>query len=341
MRLIAWVAFALGAALLAVIIAATDLGRLWQALGLVGWGVLLIVAARLVVHVIDALSWHVLLEPSTRPVFGRLVWMWVVGDAINALLPVAQVGGELARARLLTRAGVAGPVAAASLVVGITLSVLTLILFAGLGAILLLGSTGKQGAMTALGVVFGMTALGGLLAGFYLAQRRGLFLKLAQMVKRIAGGREWLALAGGGAALDSAVNALYRRPRAVLHCGVWRFVGWVAGALEIWVALGLLGQTPLVTDALVIESLGQAVKSFGFAIPGSLGVQEGGILLMGTAVGLTAEVAIAIALLRRLRDVILGVPVLMLWQWQEAARLARARRGGVTIPAGDKSGPSL
>lgn len=338
MKFIAWIAFSLGAALLVAIVAAMDFDRLWQALALVGWGVLLIVAARLIVHVIDALSWQILIEAETRPSFWRLAWMWIVGDAINALLPVAQVGGELARARLLTRAGVAGPVAAASLVVGVTLSILTLILFAGLGAFLLVGIAGDQGRDTARDIIFGMAALGTLLAAFYAAQRRGIFLRLAQTVERLAGGQEWLALTGGGAALDQAVIALYRRPRAVFFCGILRFLGWAAGAIEIWVALGLLGETPRVVDALVIESLGQAVKSVGFAIPGSLGVQEGGILLMGTAVGLTAEVAIAIALLRRLRDIILGVPVLMLWQWREAAGISRGLPAEKTRRTGDKGG---
>ena len=341
MKLVAWIAFVVGAAILAVIILSTDLGLLWQALRLVGWGVLLIVAARLLVHAIDAASWQVLLERGTRPGFLLLAWIWVVGDAVNALLPVAQVGGELVRARLLARAGVAGPIAAASIVVGITLSVLTLILFASLGAFLLVGLTGKEGEATALGVISGMTALGALLFGFYLAQRRGLFLRLAQMVERVAGGREWLALTGGGAALDQAVVALYRRPRAVLACGFWRFVGWAAGAVEIWVALVLLGQAPRLTDALVIESLGQALKSFGFMIPGSLGVQEGAILLLGRAVGLAAEVAIAVAVLRRLRDLLLGLPVLALWQWQEAAGLARSAPAAAPQPTGDKDAAGL
>jgi len=91
----------------------------------------------------------------------------------------------------------------------------------------------------------------------------------------------------------------------------------------------------------VIESLGQALKSFGFMIPGSLGVQEGAILLLGRAVGLAAEVAIAVAVLRRLRDLLLGLPVLALWQWQEAAGLARSAPAAAPQPTGDKDAAGL
>ena len=46
-------------------------------------------------------------------------------------------------------------------------------------------------------------------------------------------------------------------------------------------------------------------------MPGALGVQEGGFLVVGGLVGLPPELALALALVRRARDVIIFVPALI------------------------------
>ncbi len=65
---------------------------------------------------------------------------------------------------------------------------------------------------------------------------------------------------------------------------------------------------------MVIESLGQALKAAGFAVPGALGVQEGGYIVICQAFNLSPEVAIALSLVKRLREVVLGVPGLITWR---------------------------
>jgi uncharacterized membrane protein YbhN (UPF0104 family) len=52
----------------------------------------------------------------------------------------------------------------------------------------------------------------------------------------------------------------------------------------------------------------------GFAVPGALGIQEGGYIVICRALGLSPEIAIALSLIKRLREVVLGVPGLILWQ---------------------------
>ena len=70
-------------------------------------------------------------------------------------------------------------------------------------------------------------------------------------------------------------------------------------------------------DALVIEALVQAISSAAFVVPGALGVQEGGFLLIGAALGIDGTTALALAAARRLRDVIVFFPGLIAWQWAE------------------------
>ena len=47
---------------------------------------------------------------------------------------------------------------------------------------------------------------------------------------------------------------------------------------------------------LVIESLLYSIRTFAFAIPNAVGVQEGAYIVLGTAFGLTPEMAFALSL---------------------------------------------
>ena len=85
-------------------------------------------------------------------------------------------------------------------------------------------------------------------------------------------------------------------------------------------ALHVLGHGVGLGPGLVIESLGQALKAAGFAVPGALGVQEGGLIVVCALFGLSPETAIALSLAKRLREVVLGLAGLLAWHRLEAAQ---------------------
>ena len=70
-------------------------------------------------------------------------------------------------------------------------------------------------------------------------------------------------------------------------------------------------------EAVAIEALIQAVSSAAFVVPGALGVQEGGFVLIGTALGVDAPTSLALAAARRIRDLVVYFPGLVAWQWAE------------------------
>ena len=72
-------------------------------------------------------------------------------------------------------------------------------------------------------------------------------------------------------------------------------------------------------EAVVIESLIQAVSSAAFFVPGGLGVQEGGFILIGGALGLDPQICLALAGARRIRDLLIYVPGLIAWQVAESS----------------------
>jgi len=257
---------------------------------------------------------------GVRQPIGRLGWYRWLGDSINALLPVAQVGGEVVRGQLLARCGgVAGGTAAASVIVDLTLGLATLVAFVLGGLSLMLGRGDPAAAPLVLGTVLFCLPV----AAFYRLQRSGLPLRLARALAARLGGAGWQRLAGGAGTLDHELAALYARPAALARSAGWRLAAWIAGALEMALGLAILGHAIGLGDALIFEAVTQAFRNAGFAIPAALGVQEGGMMVAGALIGVPAELALTLSLVKRMRDLVLGLPALTVWQVQESRRLWR------------------
>ena len=103
-------------------------------------------------------------------------------------------------------------------------------------------------------------------------------------------------------------------------------MGWLVSSGEIWIALKCFGHPLGIVDAVVITATIEAASSSAFLVPGALGVQEGSFLVIGSLLGLSQEEALALALVRRARDVLVYGPALALWQLGEGRRLIFFRR---------------
>jgi len=66
-----------------------------------------------------------------------------------------------------------------------------------------------------------------------------------------------------------------------------------------------------------------AARSAGFVVPGALGVQEAGFIVVCDLFGIPPDAAIALSMLKRARELVVGVPGLIAWQWSEGKRLLR------------------
>jgi glycosyltransferase 2 family protein len=260
---------------------------------------------------LNARAWQILVPAARRGTLPFFFWAVWLREAVNGLLPVARVGGEVVSAQFLIRHGWRPVKAVASLVVDMTVSLLSQFTFTLLGLALLVGSSGSGGPVRE--VALGLLATVPVAAAFLWAQRFGVFTVLARLFRKLFGDR-FEALVGGAAALDRAVWRLYRRRRAVLSCFQWQLAGWVAGAGEIWLGLRFLGHGAPFVDALIVEAIIQALSSSAFIVPGALGVQEGGFLAVGGMLGLAPDLALALALMRRARDAIIFLPALVVWQ---------------------------
>lgn len=319
MRSIAYGGALAGAALFTVLIVQHGVGEVAAAVASAGSGLLLVVLAHLAPLCVHGVGWRTLLRGQSRPSLPTFVWGRWLAESFNDLLPVLQVGGNVVRAQALARAGVAGTAAGASVVVDITLNVVGELLFTLAGLMLLVSRLGSS--RLALQIVIGVVVMTAMLLGFYAVQRRGLFGLLHRIAERFAHAPEWRTVAAGAKGLDAAVERLYRNRWALVAATGCHVVGWALGALEIWVALRVLGHPVGVMATLLWESLGQAIRTAAFVVPGALGVQEGSYLLLGGLLGLPPDIALAVSLARRVRELVLGIPGLIVWQLPRASAL--------------------
>jgi len=307
--------------LFTTLIAYHGVGEIAAALARAGSGLLVVALFHLVPLLTNAIGWRCLL-PSPRPPLSTLTWARWIAESVNGLLPVAQIGGNVVRAGLIARRGVPSPQAGASVVVDITLNVLMQIVFTLIGLGILALHIGAR--QIVLPVVVGTTIMGSLLCGFYLAQHGGIFGGTAQWLTSVSRRIRSTTIVDEAQALDIAVTRLYRERRALVAASLWHLVSWVLGAGEVWLALLFLGHPVTLTTAVLLESLGQAIRTAAFVVPAALGVQEGGYLLIGTFFGIPAEVSIACSLAKRARELVLGLPGLVAWQVERTATSLRA-----------------
>lgn len=277
------------------------------------FGLVLTALAHLPAMVLNAQAWAMLMPRHSRPALPGMVFQVWVREAVNALLPVGRVGGEVVCYRLLRLHGMGAAPAAGGLIADVALSLVSQLLFALLGIGLLAWGGASLGWATLLG---GLLLGAGCAGGFILALRAGLISRVIAGLNAVA--RDRLSgLAEGARRLDTYMRRLWARPSALLACTAWQFAAWLAGGLEIWVACQVLGTPISVADALMIEALIQALASAAFIVPGALGVQEAGFVGLAVLAGLDPAIGAALALTRRFRDLFLYLPGLLAWAWAE------------------------
>jgi len=162
----------------------------------------------------------------------------------------------------------------------------------------------------------------------YLLLRHGsLFEHIEKWSAQLFGAGNRFVSSIEGARVDAEIRCLFRRPRRLARALAWQFAGYLVGAFETWYALRLLGHPVGIGAALAIEALSQAARHATFMVPGGLGIQEATVMLFAYAAGVTSEAALSLALIKRAREILFGVPALLSWQWVEARRLRRMGSG--------------
>jgi uncharacterized protein (TIRG00374 family) len=305
-----WVKLAMvviGAGLLATVLASTDTAQVLTLLGRIGWGFLLVLGAAALVFSADVASWLAVL-PALPFTLREGLWLWklrLVGEMLNLVTPLGGLGGEPAKGFILVKhRGLDARQTIASLLVARTSLLLSFLPFLGIGYALMQGRP-ELGADYVAAIGIGSLLFSGGILGFFLVQRLRIASRLAAFVHRFrfAGGIE--RALDEIRAVEDEVQRLYVfapfRFGAALGLA---FLGWLLGALELYVISTLLGYPLSPAEILIIEAIIQLARQATGLIPGSLGVTEGALLLLYGAFAGEPSVGVAVALVRRLRELL-------------------------------------
>ena len=315
-RVGAIIAALIGLAVATAVIGYFNVGAVLRAIAPIGlYGFVTVIAAQVVLFAPLGLAWW-LVAPSTpgqSPVFmgGRLA-----REAASDVLPFSSIGGMVIAGRVAVLGGVASPIAFGSCVVDISVEMVAQLIYTLIGVALLahqLGGFAGHGQL--IWPVLASLAIAVSVAGSFIAtQRRGLDA-IERLVRRMLP-----AAAEQTSAIAEAISEAYAKPWRLAGCLLIHMLCWFGAAGGTWLALNFIGHPLPFWSVVAIESLLFAIRNAAFLVPSGLGVQEGSYALLGPLFGLPAEAALALSLIKRARDIVIGVPVLLVWQVLEGRR---------------------
>ena len=327
-----------GLALLIGLIAWVGWRPIWASASAVGWGGFAIVCGYwLVILAVLGLAWFA--GTLDLPLAGAWPFIWgrLVREGASDVLPFSQVGGLILGCQTAIAQGVSETKVFAATVVDITTELGAQIAYTLIGVgILAFALSGMGQELKAVWIGLGaLVLIAGATAAFIALQRRGI------------GALGWLAQrflpdgAARGEAVVAELGRVYDSPRHLATASSLHLIGWFGASVGSWIALKLMHAPLPLASVIAVESLMFIARSVGFAVPGALGVQEGAYLLAGPLLGLHGETAVALSLLKRARDLCIGIPTLIAWQVVESRRLLRRRTspGDAAAPDAPRSPP--
>lgn len=305
-RLVQVVLVAAGAALLVGLVRAVGVAEIRDALAHFGVGFLAVVAIELLLDAANTLGWRATFPRGVIVPFWRLYWVRMAGTAVNQLTPTATLGGEVVKAALLRPFVTTTDAVASQIAARMSYAAAQAILVL-LGLATILGHL-RDSPELATAIVFGFALTFGGVAAFVLWQRRGFFAPLARSAARLGmQGDRWTRLHGAADALDARLATLYvERPGSFAASIGWHLVGQLLSVLQLQFILVWLGTPTSFATCLAIEAFALVLDSATFFVPGRIGVQEGGRVLVFTTLGLRAATGLTVALIVRIAQLIVA-----------------------------------
>ncbi len=310
---------ALGLAVLGLLIWHIGPGNIYEAATQLGpMALLVILIPSVMMYIIEAYGWKVVLGRSAQAVpFWRLLAIRTAGEVVNMTTPTAYLGGEPLKAYLLTKSNVPMAEGAASVVIAKTTMTIAEVFYILVGIVLgfLILGTGSSAGQTVTAALLSVGVLVCSIAGFVFIQRRGLFASILAIVRKLGlrigfleSQEEHLR------SIDRTIQDYYKDHQRAFYAsiGVY-FFGWMAESVEVFIIIYYLGGPASLLSAFSIGALAVFIKGGSFFIPGSLGAQDGGNLLLLQAFGYSDVTGLTFALLRRFRELVwIGIGLMCL-----------------------------
>jgi len=301
----------IGICLLAWLLIDEGFGTILTVFSLIDCNIIWVGVYRVLAILVDANGWRQLYPQENRPAFREFSLARWLAEAVNTLLPVAQLGGHYVRARFLGKKNRESVEAAATVTVDFTIGLFTQVTFTCMGLALILIQTGYQDStsMLLMGVLIAIFGV----VGFFLSQKAGLFNRITAWFSFFPRLKVNSGLLENALSLDRRIREIYQCKSKLIPCFIWRLAGWIVKSGENWIILYLAGVSITWQEALILESLCTAFRSAAFFVPAGLGVQDGGLLYVGLIIGIDSTSLMALALAKRFRELMVGIPGILCW----------------------------
>ncbi len=307
-----------GSAILFGLIYKVGPSTIYYHLSTLKWKILLLLLPYFLVFALDTMGWKYAFT-KIKISFKDLFLIRLAGESVNWIVPSGNLAGEPMKAYFLKKHNVSMVDGMTSVVISKTILIISQIVFVMIGVVFLLFKLNVSGSHLASSIAIILLGIPIIIFIIFI-QRQGIFaflLKLLRMFRiriRYIEEREERLME-----LDKNIYQFYsHNKKKAFYSFVYCFLGWMAGLIEVFLILYLLGIPVNTVSAYIIESLSTAARGVTSFIPGSVGGQEGGIIAIFVSLKLSASIALTFGILRRFRELIwtgAGLFILSRLEW--------------------------
>lgn len=325
-RALTLISLLVGLALFVYVIRDAGLSEILTRVQTLGAGLLLILAISSIRQLVRAWAWLRCMTPEDR----RVGWLALVrarlaGDAIGDLttagpliaepLKVLTLGGALSTGARVSSLAVENLAYAFSSCVMVMAGTLALLAFFTVSE-----------SLRAAGIIAFGSVLAVMISAVVVVNRRwplisGLVAKLLRLIGRE---QQWAARLERVREMEAYVFDFYaRRPADFLLVAVCEMSFHLAGVLEIFVTLSLIGYAPTLVMAFILETVNRVINIVFAFVPAMIGVDEAGTGLLAATLGLGETAGVTLAIIRKVRMffwIALGLIFLAVHQPQRVQR---------------------
>ena len=293
-----------GLALLIFIFHKVDFNSFLNELNKLRFSFLIILVIYFFGFVFDSYSWKLCIENliNKKLRFYEIFKIRIIGEAFNYIF--FQVGGEPVKAFLLkNKFNIKYKSSVGSLILAKTIILFALIIFCFIG-LLSIFYTNKFGNNFEKASLIGFLLFTTLIISFFIVQRYKLTSRLHRIFKHKLS-KKFNSFFKHLQDTEHKIAEFYKSTKKDFFKILFlNLSNWFFGALELYAIFFLLNQKISFLEAIAIETLVQLVRAMLFFIPSNLGTQEGVFVLVINILKDSTPLGLAVAIIRRLREVI-------------------------------------
>ena len=260
----------------------------------------------------DAMAWKVFIKNENFSILWSFIITWV-SQASGKFIPIGTVSGEFIRIYLGTKKGLSFHESSSTVFADLVIATFSLFLISSFSFLVVLSNNVIffQNDNSFYIVISLLILLGGCVFFYFFINRRLLrfFLNVKNPLNfKLKRNNIKLLLK-----IDYSLFKISSNKLNIFRATITRLLGWISGALEIYVFLMIINVEVSFVDVILIEAFTGLIRSVVFFIPAGLGVQELAFVIIGSHVGLSDSVSFSMAIGRRIREIGVGLPAILTW----------------------------